>query len=175
MFQPKTIYTKLALSAIENTFKKGEIRELEEKPCPPDLNYKAACFVSLHLSDGRLRGCIGTLEPFRKNLYQEIIGNAISAAFKDPRFQPLEENEIEKLTISVDVLSAGEKISDISMLNVKKYGVIVEEDGRRGVLLPNLEGVKSVEEQLSIAKRKAGINSESQNVQIYRFTAQRFH
>ena len=105
--------------------------------------------------EGRLRGCIGTIAPVRQNLAEEIIENAISAAIKDPRFDAVEKEELERLLYSVDVLGTTEKITSSEQLDVKRYGVIVSKGVRRGLLLPNLEGVRTVEEQIAIAKRKS--------------------
>jgi len=112
-------------------------------------------FVSLK-KRGQLRGCIGTITGVQDNLADEIIANAVSAGVRDPRFQPVEASELEDLDISVDVLFAPEP-ADISELDHIKYGVIVSSGYRRGLLLPNLDGVDTVEEQLSIALQKAGI------------------
>ena len=176
MYQPKSIYTKLALSTIIAHVKGQDIDQIRKEKLEPELLESRACFVSIHTKDGNLRGCIGTLEPFQKNLQEEIINNAISAASRDPRFSELTENELEEIEISVDVLSIPERINDIKLLDPNKYGIILS-DGkyRRGVLLPNLEGVDTVEYQLNIVKRKASLENEAiENLEIYRFTSQRF-
>jgi AmmeMemoRadiSam system protein A len=137
---------------------------------------RAACFVSLHCKkegDEVLRGCIGTLAPAEKSLYDEICANAHSAAFNDPRFPPLEKTELEDLIVSVDVLTPSKPIKSISSLNPKIYGVIVEKDFRRGVLLPDLEGVNTAEEQVAIARKKAHILPE-EKVNLYRFKVTRY-
>ena len=132
------------------------------------LEKQAGVFVSIH-EHGRLRGCIGTIGPCRKNVAEEIIANAISACSRDPRFEPVEESELPYLEISVDELFEPEEIEDPSMLDVKRYGVIVSApDGRRGLLLPNLEGVDTIEEQISIARSKGGI-SEYEPYMLERF------
>lgn len=128
---------------------------------------RAGVFVSLK-KGGQLRGCIGTISPVRSSIAQEIIENAVSAAAKDPRFQPVEPRELEQLVYSVDVLGEPEKISSKEELDVKRYGVIVTRGYKRGLLLPNLEGVDTVEEQISIARRKTGIR-EHEEVQMERF------
>jgi AmmeMemoRadiSam system protein A len=117
---------------------------------------RAGVFVSLK-KFGQLRGCIGTISPCYASIAQEIIENAIAAGTKDPRFPAVDEHELEDLTYSVDVLSPAEPISGSWELDVKKYGVIVSSGFRRGLLLPNLEGVDTIDEQVSIALRKAGI------------------
>ena len=145
----------------------------EALPDPPDEEFyrqRAACFVSIK-TDGELRGCIGTLEPAEKDLGHEIVRNAQSAAFADPRFPPVMQPEFGRLHFSVDVLSVPEGVSSAAQLDCKRYGVIVVCDYRRGVLLPDLEGVESVEHQLSIACQKAGIEpSEEFSVQRFRVT-----
>lgn len=165
---------ELAKEAIDAWVKEG--RKLAPSDLPEQseaLRGRAGAFVSLK-KHGRLRGCIGTFQPTRANLAEEIIANAISAACRDPRFQPLEREELGELDISVDVLSDPEPVSDPSMLDPAKYGVIVRRGDRVGLLLPDLEGVDTVEEQLGIARRKAGIGPDEQ-VQLYRFTVTRHH
>ncbi|HHZ00152.1 MAG TPA: AmmeMemoRadiSam system protein A, partial [Tissierellia bacterium] len=112
--------------------------------------------VSLKL-DGSLRGCIGTISPTTSSIADEIIRNAISAGTEDPRFPPVTEEELSRLEYSVDVLGKAEKIESLDDLDPVRYGVIVTKGHRRGLLLPNLEGINTVEEQVSIALRKAGI------------------
>ena len=119
---------------------------------------KAGVFVSIH-EHGQLRGCIGTILPTRDCIGHEIIGNAISAAVRDPRFDPIREDELPWLEIHVDVLTAPERISGKDQLDVKRYGVIVSSGAKRGLLLPDLEGVDSVDQQVAIAMRKGGINA----------------
>ena len=129
-------------------------------------HHKAGVFVSLH-KDGKLRGCIGTTEATATNIIEEIIYNGISACSSDPRFHPVEEDELKDLEISVDVLGAYEGIETMNELDIKSYGVIVEQGYKRGLLLPNLDGIASIAEQVSIAKQKAGIVSGK--VKLYRF------
>ncbi len=141
-------------------------------PLPGDLpeeltNSRAGAFVTLH-KEGRLRGCIGTISPTQSTLGEEIIQNALSAAFKDPRFEPLTKKELPRITCSVDVLGALELIQSKEALDVREYGVIVSRGARRGLLLPNLEGVDTVAEQLAIARQKAGIGPE-EPVKLERF------
>jgi AmmeMemoRadiSam system protein A len=120
-----------------------------------------------------LRGCIGTIEPVKDSLAEEIIANAISAATRDPRFPPVRAEELPNLKYSVDVLSAPEPCA-LGDLDPKTYGVIVEdESGRRGLLLPDLEGIKAPAEQVEIALRKAGIAPGSP-VKLSRFRADRY-
>lgn len=135
---------------------------------------RAATFVSLHGSDGALRGCKGTLQPWHASLMEEIISNAISACARDPRFTAVREEELPDLAIHVDVLSPMEPIQSIFELDVKRYGVLVSTpDGRRGVLLPDLESITTPEEQVDIACRKAGINPKLEAFRMERFTTVR--
>jgi AmmeMemoRadiSam system protein A len=138
----------------------------------PEMAAKAGVFVCLK-KKGNLRGCIGTFTPCTDNVANEIIRNAISAVTQDPRFDPVTRDELSDLEYSVDVLSSPEKVSDISELDPKKYGVIVVHGARKGLLLPDLEGVDSAEEQLRIARMKAWINPE-EKVEIFRFTVTRY-
>jgi len=128
---------------------------------------QAGVFVSLK-KNGELRGCIGTITPVRDVIAEEIIFNAVSAGVHDPRFNPVTEDELKDLVYSVDILGETEKIQSQDQLDVKKYGVIVTNGNRRGLLLPNLDGVDSVREQIDIAKRKAGI-SQNEAVEMERF------
>lgn len=123
------------------------------------LDTRAGTFVSLKL-DGNLRGCIGTIAATKDTLAEEIIHNAISACSQDPRFPPVTPEELEGLVYSVDVLGPTEHISSSKDLDVKKYGVIVSKGYRRGLLLPNLEGVDTIEQQLDIACKKGDITMD---------------
>ncbi len=160
-------YVVLAEYAIGYFLLNGEPPEIPD--CLSDMLYheKAGVFVSLK-KDGMLRGCIGTIVPTTSCIAEEVIINAISAATQDPRFSPVEPAEYDRLSISVDVLSPSEPVDDVGMLDVQKYGVIVSKGHRRGLLLPNLDGVNTVSEQLSIALAKGGID-ESEDYSIERF------
>lgn len=137
------------------------------------LRIKQGVFCSIH-KDGRLRGCIGTIGPTKENIAQEIVANAISAATRDPRFDPIQKHELAKLSYSVDVLSKPEKIDSRDQLDVKRYGVIVTHNEKRGLLLPNLDGVDTVSEQIAIAKQKAGI-WDDEPVELQRFEVVRHY
>lgn len=162
---------ELAKETIETFVREGRIIKLPE-PLPPEMCGKAGVFVSLK-KHGELRGCIGTYMPSCDCIGNEIINNAISAATKDPRFRPVEEDELKNITYSVDVLTCPEKVSNINELNPEKYGIIVVSGYRRGLLLPALEGVDTVEDQLRITKMKAGILPH-EDVEIYRFEVKRY-
>jgi AmmeMemoRadiSam system protein A len=117
---------------------------------------RAGVFVSIK-KDGELRGCIGTTAPVTDSIAAEILSNSVSAAARDPRFEPIDESELDSLTYSVDVLAEPEPIDGPDELDVKRYGVIVSRGGRRGLLLPDLDGVDTPEKQIEIARRKGGI------------------
>ena len=138
------------------------------------LGQQAGTFVSIH-KEGQLRGCIGTIAATKKNILQEIIGNGVSAATRDPRFTPIRPEELPLLEITVDVLGDAEEISGPEELDVKRYGVIVEKGGRRGLLLPNLDGVDTVADQIRIAKQKAGIPEHERRVRLQRFEVVRHY
>jgi AmmeMemoRadiSam system protein A len=141
---------------------------------PPELiEQQAGVFVSLKKGE-RLRGCIGTFLPNKDNIALEIIENAISSAIHDPRFSPVTLDEVGSLSISVDVLSAPEEIKNNSQLNPKKYGVIVSCGYKKGLLLPDLEGVDTIEQQIDIARQKAGIYAD-EDFKIERFEIKRYY
>lgn len=157
-------------------------RLLEGRPLPASGTEAApselwaerrACFVSIKTRSGALRGCIGTLAPSQRSLDREIIANAVSAATRDPRFPPMTREELPGVLFSVDVLSDPEPVTDLADLDPGEWGVIVSKDGRRGVLLPDLEGVDTVKEQLAIAARKAGI-ADLRGISVERFRVDRF-
>ena len=142
-----------------------------EKPDLPAelLSARAGAFVSLK-KDGELRGCIGTIAPVQDNLAEEICANAISAGRHDPRFPPVTAGELDELVYDVDVLSAPEPVESADQLDPKRYGVIVSTaDGRRGLLLPDLDGVDTVSEQLRIAAGKGHIDLRRDDCTLERF------
>lgn len=145
-----------------------------EAPALTDPEYPAAAgaFVSLH-SRGQLRGCIGTVLPTAGSLAEEVAYNAVQAATRDPRFPPVREAELDDLEVKVDVLRAPENCS-VDDLDPEQYGVIVSSGGRRGLLLPDLEGVDDVRSQIEIAMRKAGIGPDDpctyQRFRVDRYT-----
>ncbi len=132
------------------------------------LEQQAGAFVSLH-KHGQLRGCIGTIAATCDNIAEEIIQNGISACSRDFRFGPVLPDELDYLEYSVDILSDAELIDSSSQLDPKRYGVIVSKGWQRGLLLPNLEGVDTIQAQVSIAKQKAGISVYDNDVQLERF------
>ena len=147
-------------------------------PQPPEdlakeFMERRGVFVSIK-KHGQLRGCIGTVEPTKNNVAEEVIHNAISASTQDPRFPAITPDELEDLTISVDLLSSLEKVTDPSQLNPKKYGILVSSKSKKGVLLPDLEGVDTIDEQLRISKSKGGI-AHREKFEIQRFEVKRFY
>jgi len=138
------------------------------------MEKQAGTFVSIH-KHGMLRGCIGTIEPTQANVALEVIQNAISAAIHDPRFPPIRPEELADLDIKVDVLGEPEPVESMDELDPRRYGVIVQSarDWRKGLLLPDLEGVDTVEYQVDIARRKAGIWPD-EPIKLYRFEVVRY-
>ena len=171
--QKSDAYVKLARASAEYFVKNGDIMPLPDWVPAELLNKKAGAFVSVH-KFGALRGCIGTIASTQKNLALEIIHNAVSAVSKDPRFDPVEEDELQYLDINVDVLGEAEPIKSQAELDVKKYGVIVQSGYKRGLLLPDLDGVDTVEEQVDIARRKGGI-APGVKIDLFRFEVVRHY
>jgi AmmeMemoRadiSam system protein A len=161
---------KLAKGTVESYVRKGKVPK--PRKLTPEMREQAGVFVSLH-KHGQLRGCIGTFEPKEKNVAEEIIANAINSSTEDPRFPPVTASELDDLEYSVDILTKPEPVTDISQLDHKEYGVIVESDWKKGLLLPDLEGVDSVEEQIAICRLKAGILA-GEPIKLYRFQVRRF-
>ena len=151
-------YVHLARQTLEGYVTNGTLPKAPDDLPDALLKERAGVFVSIK-KNGQLRGCIGTTEPTRRSIAEEIMQNAVSSGTRDPRFSPVRKNELEALVYSVDVLSPAEPIGDASLLDVKRYGVIVTNGHKRGLLLPNLEGVDTVEDQIRIACDKAGIRS----------------
>jgi MEMO1 family protein len=163
---------ELARRAVEEYVRDGLVARAE---LPPDVGPdRAGVFVSLHSPDDSLRGCIGTFRPSRSSLAEEIVSNAISAATRDPRFHPMRPEELEGLHISVDVLEEPEEVSGVGELDPARYGIIVRcDDGRQALLLPDLEGVDTVQRQVDITCRKGGIDPKRDIYRIYRFQVTR--
>jgi AmmeMemoRadiSam system protein A len=162
---------QLARDTVEAYIKEGKVIKPPEE-LTLEMRQRAGVFVSIHKGED-LRGCIGTIEPSQPNVAQEIIRNAISAATQDPRFDPITPGELEDLDINVDVLTSPEPVTDVSTLDPKKYGVIVECGYRRGLLLPDLPGVESVQEQINICCAKGGIRP-GEPVKLSKFEVKRY-
>jgi AmmeMemoRadiSam system protein A len=165
-------FVQLARRAIENYL---GLREdvMDDSITYEMLDTRAGVFVSLK-KQGALRGCIGTIGPTEDNIALEIVANAIKAGFEDPRFPELESGELNELAISVDVLMAPEEIESIEALDPKKYGVIVTSGYKRGLLLPNLEGIDTAEEQVRIACQKGSIGPND-SFKLERFEVVRYY
>ena len=169
----ESIYVQLARQSLETYVRTGRRLPLPAS-LPTELAQPAGAFVTLYKRE-RLRGCIGTILPSEKNLAAEIIANAISAGTRDPRFSPVVPEELAEISYSVDVLSPPEPIDSPSELDPDRYGVIVRSgDGRTGLLLPQLDGVDTVEQQVKIAKEKAGLRP-GDKVTLERFEVQRYY
>ena len=160
----------LARKAIEGHVRYG--KNYKPAELTAEMAEKAGVFVCLKRA-GQLRGCIGTFEPCFDNVARETVDNAISSATRDPRFPPVTPEELDGLTYTVDVLGQPEPVAGIDQLDAKRYGVIVEAGPRRGLLLPDLEGVDSPQQQIDICRQKAGIGPD-EPVKLYRFEVKRY-
>lgn len=164
---------QLARASLEKHLQ-GEKNPIPPSEVPPEFSgRRAGVFVSLK-KDGQLRGCIGSIIPQQENVIQEVITSAINAGSRDPRFYPVQFEELAELAITVDVLAEPEEVAGPEELDPHRYGVIVQSGNRSGVLLPNLEGVDTVEEQLAVVRQKAGLGPE-EPVQLYRFEVVRHY
>jgi len=170
MDKQKHPLVQLARQAVESYVRKHVV--IKPGELEPEMKERAGVFVSLK-KHGQLRGCIGTFEPTQASVAEEVIQNAISSATGDPRFSPVRPNELGSLDYSVDILTHPEAVEDRSQLDAKKYGVIVESGLRRGLLLPDLEGVDGVDIQIAICRQKAGI-MPAEPVKLYRFEVRRY-
>jgi len=164
---------KLAKDAVERYIREHTVLPVRDQDLTPEMKQSAGVFVCLKVR-GMLRGCIGTFEPAEKDVATETVRNAVSAATCDPRFPCVRAEELPEIEYSVDVLTPPEKVSGTADLDPKRYGVIVQAGRRRGLLLPDLEGVDTVEYQVSIAMQKAGITPGTP-VTLYRFEVKRYH
>lgn len=164
---------RLAKDAIELYVREGKVLAPRDEDLVPEMKERAGVFVSLKVR-GMLRGCIGTFQPCEPNVANEIVRNAISAATGDPRFTAVRTNELASLEYSVDVLTEPEQVKDSRELDPRRYGVIVQAGRRRGLLLPDLEGVDTAEDQVGIAMQKAGI-APGTPVTLSRFEVKRYH
>jgi len=160
----------LAKEALESYVRNRKILQINR--ITPEMQEKAGVFVCIKKA-GELRGCIGTFEPVQKNVAAEIVANAISTATQDPRFEPVKTSELADLDYTVDVLTHPEPVNGIEELDAKKYGVIVQAGYRRGLLLPDLEGVDTPAEQIAICRQKGGIGPD-EPVNLYRFEVKRY-
>jgi len=166
----ESFLVKVARETLERYVKNEPLPDISG--IPEEFRTRAGVFVSIK-KHGNLRGCIGTVEPTRPNIVEEVVANAISAGNFDPRFQPVREEELDDLEYSVDVLKPPEPVGGINELDPQKYGVIVRAGRRSGLLLPNLEGIDTAEEQISIARQKAGIRPD-EKIKLERFEVVRY-
>ncbi len=166
-------YVKLARACVEAWVRRGEQLPVPEGLPEEMLKRRAGTFVSIH-KNGQLRGCIGTIAATRESIAAEIIQNAISACSRDPRFPPVAPHELSSLEITVDVLGEPEPVSSKDELDVRRYGVIVSRGMKRGLLLPDLDGVDTVEDQIRIARQKGGIR-ENEPYKLERFEVVRHY
>jgi len=180
----------LAKLAVESYIKERKVISIPDDFPKEFLTRKAGTFVTI-MKDGNLRGCIGTYLPTRINIAEEIIRNAVAAATEDYRFGSIEEKELSSLSYTVYILSELALVKDLKELEPKKYGIIVKTmpitspDGtdvvfnghfvaKTGLLLPDLEGVDTIEQQISIACQKGGIDPTREKIFIYRFTVEKY-
>lgn len=182
-------YTLLAKQAVENYIKERKIIDIPEDLPKELLSRKAGVFVTIKKNE-QLRGCIGTYLPTRLTIAEEIIRNAIAAATKDHRFEPIQEKELPHLSYVVYILSEPELVKDIKELDPKKFGIIVKTNPfaypnqevifnskaipKTGILLPDLDSVDTTEKQISIACQKAGIDPAKEKIIIYRFKVEKY-
>lgn len=170
-------YILLAKLAVETYVKKGQVLKNLPQDLPKEfLERKAGVFVTLE-KQGELRGCIGTYLPTQDNIAKELIQNAIAASSDDPRFTPVAKDELSQISYTVYVLGEPEPVKDLQELNPKRYGIIVKSrdfSSRTGLLLPDLEQVETVEQQLFIACQKAGIDPNKEEIVIYKFEAEKY-
>ena len=164
---------QLAKDAVELYVREGKIREVREDEFSPEFRERAGVFICLKV-DGILRGCIGTFQPTEPDMAHETVRNSISAATCDPRFTCVRAEELDVIEYTVDVLTPPEPVKERSELDPRRYGVIVQSGARRGLLLPDLDGVDTADFQISIAMQKAGIPPGTP-VKLFRFQVKRYH
>jgi AmmeMemoRadiSam system protein A len=164
---------KLAQDTVELYIREGKVLQRPDGDLAPEMKERAGVFVCLKIR-GMLRGCIGTFEPQEPDVAAEVIRNAVSASTCDPRFSCVRQDELDQIEYTIDVLTAPEQVNGPADLDPKRYGVIVQAGRRRGLLLPDLEGVDTTEEQVGIAMQKAGIAPGAQ-VTLFRFEVKRYN
>lgn len=167
-------YIALAEDAIENYIKTGSIIKIPDN-LPKEFYFKkSGVFVTIW-NNKELRGCIGTFLPTKKNIAEEIISNAVAACSRDYRFNPVNENELPKLKYEVSILSEPEPVKNIKEHDPKKHGIIARSaDGKCGLLLPDLDGIDSTEQQIDIACQKGDIDPQNDNVELFYFTVEKY-
>lgn len=165
-------YIELAKLAVDTFFQQRKIIDLPENFPNNFYKEKAGVFVTIY-NGFNLRGCIGTYEPTQENLGKEIIANAVAAATKDYRFNSITEEELPSLKYEISILSQPVKIKDKKELDPKKFGILVKSNGKSALLLPDLEGINTVEQQLSAVCQKAGISYPEEKIEIYKFSIEK--
>jgi AmmeMemoRadiSam system protein A len=176
MFEPNTVYAKIAYDAILLYLKTGKKLFKKEQEIPPALKLNLACYVSIY-SGHTLKSCVGDPQPGHPQLYNEIIENAVRAAFENPHSEPLKEGELNNISITVDVLSEPKPVKDASLIKPHKHGIIVKDtNGNQSLMLPNRDGIDTADKQLSEAKKNAGINPDTpiEELEVYNFTTTRY-
>ncbi len=182
-------YISLAKMAVENYVKEKKVIETPKDLPKEFLEKKSGTFITIE-KEGQLRGCIGTYLATKENIAEEIISNAIAAATEDYRFGPIQEEELPYLSYAVYILNEPELVKSNQELNPKKYGIIVKTmpissgspdvifNGhtvpKSGLLLPDLDGIDTVEQQISIACQKGGIDPKREKILIYKFTVEKY-
>ena len=176
MYVPKSFHTYYAQEAILHYLETGRRYALPDSEVPEELKKRGACFVSIYELGGRMRGCMGTMQPRHRWLFHEILDNAYFAAFEDKRFAEVMLEEMDDLSFRVETLLPAEPVRDLSLLNPARFGVIVRSPmHQEGLLLPGTEGVNTVEEQISMAMKKGGIpESSREKLELFRFEVQIF-
>jgi AmmeMemoRadiSam system protein A len=168
---------ELARKSVESYINEGKIISSPVDSPKEFSERKAGAFVTIE-KEGQLRGCIGTYLPTRKNIIEEVINNAVAAATEDYRFDPVEKGELPYLSYVVYILNEPELTKNTKGLNPKKYGIIIKTAGcfppKSALLLPDLDDVDTIDEQISIACKKGGINPEKEKITIYRFTVEKY-
>ncbi|MDZ7611911.1 MAG: AmmeMemoRadiSam system protein A [Candidatus Moranbacteria bacterium] len=167
-------YVKLAWQAMEKYIKSGEKLDASSMNLPREFyNKKGGVFVTIR-KGGQLRGCIGTIVSTKETLAQEIIDNAVSACARDPRFDSVTESELPEIECEVSLLSEPRPVENLENHEPEKHGIIVKaEDGRSGLLLPDLEGVDSTQKQVALAAQKGGIDPYSEKIQLFEFEVEK--
>jgi len=176
MFNAKTNYAKIAFETILFYVSTGQIRKNDENKISPDLKLKRACVVSIYDSNNNLRGCIGDLFPKNNYLYDEIIENAIAAASKDNRFNPLSKDELNQIKVLVDVLSIPQKIETFNEIKPQKYGLYVKDKGgNSGFVMPGTKGIKTTDQLIEAVKKAAGLeDKDNKNLEFMIFKTARY-
>lgn len=164
---------ELARKTVETYINQNQKLAIPESGLDAFRQQQAGVFVTLKTATQQLRGCIGTIAPVCANILEETIQNAISAATRDPRFKPVQKTELDGLLYSVSVLHAPEQIFSTEALDPRRYGVIVASRGKRGLLLPDLEGINTVDEQVTHAMYKGGI-FPTESIELYRFQVDKY-